>query len=57
MSDGHQRFNGHQCPNLNLSQLSESQSDANSTHPFAKVGFYEGFTKISPAKLAFIYKD
>ena len=32
MSVGHWRFNGCQCPNLNLSQLSESESDANSTH-------------------------
>ena len=25
---GHQQFNGSQCPNLNLSQLSESEYDA-----------------------------
>ena len=32
ISVGHQRFNYHWCPNLNLREISESESEANSTH-------------------------
>ena len=32
ISVGHRRFNYPQCPNLNLREISESESEANSTH-------------------------
>ena len=32
ISIGHQQFNYHWCPNLNLTEISESESEANSTH-------------------------
>ena len=32
ISIGHRRFNYHQCQNLNLREISESESDPNSTH-------------------------
>ena len=36
---GHRWFTCHRCPNLNLRQLSESESEANSTH-FTSVVLY-----------------
>ena len=32
ISVGHQQFNYQQCPNLNLREISESESESNSTH-------------------------
>ena len=40
---GHPRFNYRQCPNLNLRQISESESEALVTHVFSSFDVFEIF--------------
>ena len=44
---GHPRFNCHGCPDLNLRQISESESEALETHVhFMILAFFSGFTMV-----------
>ena len=48
ISIGHRLFNYRRCPNLNLREISESESEANSTHHSGKLllGFLDWTDKL-----------